>query len=298
VDPALLALALAAGAVAAVNPCGFALLPAYVGLAVSGGAEAGAAPPVRSVAVGRALRFTLGMTVGFVLVFALFALTLGLASSFVVPVLPYVTVAVGLALLGLGAWLVAGRDLAGLPVVQLPGLRRLAGGGGALGNVAYGVTFALASLSCTIGPFLSVWAAALRAGPAGLLSAFVVYAVGMGAVVGVLSLSTALAQTQVMTGLRRLAPVLPQVVGVLVVLAGSYVVWYGLYELRVAADAGASDPVVELAVAVQGWLTRSVLSVGTAGLVSAAAVVALAVVGSWATRRRRTRGETPSPTRG
>ncbi len=277
-DPALLALALAAGAVAAVNPCGFALLPAYVTLAVTGGAPGDGAAVPRGAAVARALRFTAGMTVGFVVVFALAALALGAAAAVVVPVLPYVTVVVGAVLVVVGVRLLAGRELRGLPTLQLPGVRRLARGSGALGHAAYGVTFALASLSCTIGPFLSVWATALRGGPAAVLGAFVVYAVGMGAVVGVLALSVALAQDQVARGLRRLAPVLPRVAGALVLLAGAYVGWYGVYELRVAADPTAGDPVVETATALQGWLTRTVLAVGVTGLLSAASVVAVVAV--------------------
>lgn len=293
-DAALLALALAAGAVAAVNPCGFALLPAYIGLAVVGG-EAEAVTS-RGTAVSRALRFTAGMTLGFVVVFALFASVLGLAAALIVPVLPYVTVVVGVGLLVAGGWLLSGRVLVGLPVLQLPGVRRVVASGGPLGHVAYGVTFALASLSCTIGPFLSVWAAALREGPVSLLTAFVVYAVGMGAVVGVLALAVALAQTQVAAAMRRVAPLLPRITGVLVMLAGAYVAWYGIYELRIAADATAGDPLVEAAIGLQGWLNRTVLSIGTTGLLVGVAILAVAGVVVGLTRRRaRARTMLPSP---
>jgi len=72
VDPAILTLAFVAGAVAAFNPCGFALLPAYLTMLV-------ASPdgePGRGAAAARALRFTAGMTVGFVAVFGAFALVI------------------------------------------------------------------------------------------------------------------------------------------------------------------------------------------------------------------------------
>lgn len=51
-DSALLSLALSAGAVAALNPCGFALLPAYLGLMLKDPVLEGTgspAGPVRSV---------------------------------------------------------------------------------------------------------------------------------------------------------------------------------------------------------------------------------------------------------
>jgi cytochrome c biogenesis protein CcdA len=64
-----LALALAAGTLAAVNPCGFALLPAYLSFLVIGDGD-----PGRGSAVGRALAATAAMTVGFVAVFGVFGL--------------------------------------------------------------------------------------------------------------------------------------------------------------------------------------------------------------------------------
>ena len=53
VDGPTLSLALAAGMVAALNPCGFALLPAYLTLIVTQGGEDG-----RAAAMGRAATMT------------------------------------------------------------------------------------------------------------------------------------------------------------------------------------------------------------------------------------------------
>jgi len=102
-DQAVLALALVAGAVAAFNPCGFALLPAYLGLLVADDAPGG-----RPAALRRAVRFAAGMTVGFVAVFGLAAAVLApLALSFE-RYLPIVTVVIGIVLVGLGGWLLTG----------------------------------------------------------------------------------------------------------------------------------------------------------------------------------------------
>src|SRR5439155_72880 len=62
------ALAVATGLVAAVNPCGFALLPAYLSVLILDEA------PTRRAALGRALALTAAMTAGFVLVFGAFGL--------------------------------------------------------------------------------------------------------------------------------------------------------------------------------------------------------------------------------
>jgi len=86
-DLDLVALALGAGLVAAVNPCVFALLPVYLSLFVLD------EEPSRTVAVGRALRATAAMTAGFAGVFALFGLAIAPVASSVQQYLPGFTVA-------------------------------------------------------------------------------------------------------------------------------------------------------------------------------------------------------------
>ena len=101
-----LALALAAGMLAAVNPCGFALLPAYLSVLVIGDDSPGTAS-----AVGRALALTAWMTLGFIAVFAVFGLVISPVASQVQQYLPWFTVAFGVPVAAAGAWLVCGREL-------------------------------------------------------------------------------------------------------------------------------------------------------------------------------------------
>ncbi len=280
-DQAVLALALVAGAVAAFNPCGFALLPAYLGLLVADDAPGG-----RPAALLRAVRFAAGMTVGFVAVFGLAAAVLApLALSFE-RYLPIVTVVIGIVLVGLGGWLLTGRQLA------IPGL---AGHGSAptarwWSQIGYGASFALASLSCTIAPFLAVTAGSLRGGgPLGVAAAFVAYALGMGTVVLVLALAVATARTSVVGAMRRAGAVISRASGALLVVAGAYVAWYGWFEIRVLAGTTTSDPVIDAAIRVQGAVSRWVAGLGPGGLIglAAAVVVLLAVAVLWRGRRDR-----------
>ena len=146
-----LAVALGAGILAAVNPCGFALLPAYLSLLIidQNGAD-------RRPALRRAVVSTAAMTVGFVAVFAVFGLVIAPLAAGVQRYLPAVTVVAGVALVIAGCWLLAGRSL---PTFGWsPQGRRPSRRVGAM--VGFGVTYALASLTCTIGPFLAIVVAA------------------------------------------------------------------------------------------------------------------------------------------
>ncbi len=281
-----LALALAAGMLAAVNPCGFALLPAYLSFLIAG--DGGG----RGAAVLRAVATTAAMTTGFVAVFGLFGLVVAPVAGSVQRHLPWVTIGIGLLLVGLGGWLLAGR--------QLPGLGLAASRGPAARRslpsmAAFGVAYAVASLSCTIGPFLAIVVSSFRAGStvAGV-ALFVAYAAGMGLTVAVAAVAVALARQGLLRRIRRAASLLSRLGGGLLMAAGAYVAWYGWYEIRVLAGGATDDPVISAATEAQRQL--SVL-VDQAGAGSVAAVLAALFIAAGVRRlmRRRAPGAESVP---
>lgn len=287
-DEDLTGLALAAGMVAALNPCGFAMLPAYLTLVVRGDDL----HRTRAIAVGRALAATAAMALGFLAVFGGFGvLTVSVAAG-VQRYLPYATIAIGIFLVTVGIWLAMGRSL------TVPGLDRLGRGRrwaptGRLGSMfGYGMGYAIASLSCTIGPFLAVTGSALRTGSAVQAAlVYFAYAAGFALVVGVLAVGVALASTALVDRMRALLPYVSRVSGAVLILVGLYVGYYGLYEVRLfSADGDPADPVVSAAGRVQrtlaGWVYRTG---GWPWAVALALMVAVAVLAVVARRRRASR---------
>nr|WP_203453776.1 cytochrome c biogenesis protein CcdA [Jiangella aurantiaca] len=258
--------ALLLGSVAALNPCGFALLPTYLTLLVAQGG-----PPGTAAALRRAGVTTAAMTAGFVAVFGAFGLVVVPAAVSVERFLPWATIVIGVALVALGGWLVAGREL----VVRTPRLSGAAPSSSAWSMAGYGVAYAVASLSCTVAPFLAMATATFTSsGILGGLAAFVAYGVGMGLVVGLLAAAVALGSDAVVRRARRLLPYVSRVSGVLLLLAGGYVVYYGVYELRVRAGGDPADPVIDAALELQGRLSGVVADLGPRWLAAAAVVVA------------------------
>ena len=118
----------------------------------------------------------------------------------------------------------------------------------------YGVGYAVASLSCTIGPFLAVTGSSLRTGSLldGVL-VYVAYAAGITLVVGVLAVAVALANSALIDRIRRVLPYLNRISGAVLIMVGLYVGYYGLYEIRLFHGGGsAQDPVIGAAAASSG----------------------------------------------
>lgn len=292
----LISLAFAAGLVAALNPCGFAMLPAYLLLVVRG-QHPGAQSSGAWAPIGRAAAATIGMALGFVTVFGLFgALTISAATT-VQRYLPYGTVVIGVVLVALGVWLLSGRELTAItprPVGPrwAPNVRPGSWNAGSwmAGMYTYGVSYAIASLSCTIGPFLAVTGAGFRGGSIVTgVAIYVAYVAGLTSVVGVLAIAAAMGGSALADHLRRILPFVNRISGVLLVLVGLYVAYYGVYELRLFnARANPDDAVITAAGRLQGVLAGWVHQHGGWPWLAALSVlVAGALAGAWYRRARR-----------
>ena len=188
-----LAFPYALGLVAAFNPCGFAMLPAYLSyfLGLEGEAETNLLQNVvRGLVVG------LTLTAGFVAVFGIF----GLLFETIIntgPILSktgYITAVVGLLMIPLGIVMLVGKEIN----LRLPKMNRGTGSRQLPSVFMFGVSYAVISLSCTIGLFLvTVSGSFASKGIADGVANFVAYAVGMGSVITFLTIALAMARTNI-----------------------------------------------------------------------------------------------------
>ena len=283
----LVGLAFAAGLVAALNPCGFAMLPAYLTLVVRGNpADAGGA----AAAVGRAVAATAAMTLGFLTVFGAFGLlTVSLAST-VQRYMPFVTIVIGIALVAVGMWLLSGRELS---LAQSNRLARSASRAPTrrLGSMfGYGVGYAVASLSCTVGPFLAVTGAGIGGtSTVERIWIYVAYAAGFALIVGTLAVTVALAGTALVDRMRRILPYVNRFGGAVLIVVGLYVGYYGYYEVMLFNAGGdPADPVIAAAGRLQGAIAGWVHQHGAwPWALLLVALIALGVAVTWFSRRSR-----------
>ena len=222
-----LGFAFGAGLAAAFNPCGFAMLPAYMGLYLGVGDEDN---PSFIAHIGKALLIGGSVTVGFILLFAAAGAVIGLgARSVVGSVLPWIGLGVGILLTIAGAWLLGGGKLYTALAQQMAEKFGNPGQANVRGYFIFGLAYGLASLSCTLPIFLAVVGSSFAAASIWTAFAqFILYAVGMGTVIITLTLGMALFKGAMVGGMRKVMPYIQPVGTWLMLIAGTYIVFYWL----------------------------------------------------------------------
>ena len=107
----------------------------------------------------------------------------------------------------------------------------------------FGVSYAVASISCSLPMFTrAVVGTFRRANLLSSLAVFVAYSLGMTLVLLALTVSLGLARQGLLRWLRKALPHVNRVSGLLLVVAGAYLVHYGWYERRVRGGDRARVP--------------------------------------------------------
>lgn len=280
-----LALAFSAGMVATVNPCGFAMLPAYLsyflGLEVRSAGPDGQAGPEQRAPVTRALMVSAAVTAGFLVVFGVMGFAWSSVSGVIGTRLPYFTLVVGVALVGLGIAMLRGFEpVISMPKVQLDSSRREL-----WSMFLYGISYAIASLSCTIPIFIGIVSTTLeRESFAAGVATFLAYGLGMGMTLAILTMGVALARTGIVRTFRSILPYVNKISGGFLIVAGAFVGYYAFIEIR-ELGSGEGSPVVDWSRDLQSSMQRWVEDVGGTRLAIGAAIVILAAVAiTWVAR--------------
>jgi cytochrome c-type biogenesis protein len=273
------------GLVAAVNPCGFPLLPAYLTFFV------GDADADRSRQTLRGLVTGVSVTGGFLVVFGLCGLLVDSGVDLVLGWVPWVMVPVGLTMAAIGTGAAIGHPLR----ISLP-IRRVGSGRGPVAMAGFGVAYAVASLTCALPLFLAAVASSFgRFGPLRGLGTAIAYALGMGLLLTVAGLVVANIGVAPLRRLGGLSRALPRLAGGVLALVGAYLAFYWAVDL--AAPTSTPEPiglVEHLQTTVSNWLSSSPRLVGAAlGLVLVVTLVLLA--GPRRDRRRPSAQSTTTP---
>ena len=143
-----IAFAFSAGIVAAFNPCGVVMLPAYIGYQL--GAVSETDNPLKAVTQGIALG--LMATAGFVAFSLVAGIIVTVTGGYIVSIFPIAGLMVGIIILMTGLWLIITKDHLALTVVSRVGLSNRKGYRGVF---IFGILYAVSSLGCAFPIFLA-----------------------------------------------------------------------------------------------------------------------------------------------
>ena len=234
-----LGFAFSAGMVSAVNPCGFTMLPAYLGLYLGTSDDAAAASKAGEAAgqLRQALIVGLSMTAGFILLFAVVGISIKSGARFLVDYFPWIGLSIGVLLTVAGGWLIRGGTLYSALGERLAARIGDPTRTDVRGYFLFGLSYGTASLSCTLPIFITVIGGSIAI--ADFLPSvwqFVLYGLGMGSVILVLTLSLAVFKAALLVWLRKAMAYIQPVSAVLMLAAGGFIVYYWLTFGRLLDD--------------------------------------------------------------
>ncbi len=221
--------AFSAGMVSSVNPCGFAMLPAYLGLYLSDseGGDASAGSVVSRLR--RALFVGATVSVGFVVLFAAVGTPIGLGARGIADAFPWIGLIIGVLLVLAGAYLLSGGKLYSNFAASVSSRFGNANSKGVRSYFTFGLAYGTASLSCTLPIFLAVIGGTFTAETfLDSVWQFILYGLGMGSVILALTIGMALFKGAVTGALRKALPHVGTISAVMLLVAGTFIVYYWL----------------------------------------------------------------------
>lgn len=207
---------LSAGVAAAFNPCGVAMLPSYISYLI--GNRDGDYSYRKSITKG--IQLGLIMTGGFLLVFVISGFAISWIGSSLITVFPIFSIIVAVLLILMGLGMLFGKHI---PIKTIS--IQIKPGKGSV--FLYGVAYAFGSLSCTLPIFLLVVSKSMtNHSILSTLMNFIIFSIGMGIVVTIITIVSFVSRSLVQRFLRRYLPFIEKVTALIILLSGIYLLIY------------------------------------------------------------------------
>jgi cytochrome c biogenesis protein CcdA len=276
----LMCLSFLRGLVAAVNPCGFILLPTYLMYFLG---MQGSMPGTQRATIRRALLVSAALSAGFMSVFLVVGLISYHFTSWINQNAKYATAVIAVGLIALGMAMLGGYRLPiSTPKIDAGGRTRGVGS-----MFVFGIAYAVASIGCTIGLFLATLFATRREGVVAGVANVVAYGLGMALLVTALTVALAVANTGLLKVLRGGMRHVETIAAVFVVLSGIYLLYY----FWVVDINESIDPITSRVERFQNWVLGQLSGNWEVVAVVLAVVVISAVI--YVGRGRRQQGADP-----
>jgi len=241
------------GVMAAVNPCGFVLLPTY--LVYYLGTELNREDETKTTTLRRGLSVGMAVSSGFIGLFLVVGIISRAFTTVISENAKYAALVIGIALVAMGiAMLFGWKPPIAQPNVSVERERTT------WNMFLFGIVYAIASIGCTIGLLISVILGSVnRHGFVSGVISIVLYGLGMGLLVTSLTVALAFARVGLVSTIKKSFKWFDKVSAVFVVLTGLYLSWYWLGAITDRGTDGVTSRV-------ERWQTKVVQFLQDAGV--------------------------------
>jgi len=241
------------GVMAAVNPCGFVLLPTY--LVYYLGTELNREDETKTTTLRRGLSVGMAVSSGFIGLFLVVGIISRAFTTVISENAKYAALVIGIALVAMGiAMLFGWKPPVAQPNVSVERERTT------WNMFLFGIVYAIASIGCTIGLLISVILGSVnRHGFVSGVISIVLYGLGMGLLVTSLTVALAFARVGLVSTIKKSFKWFDKVSAVFVVLTGLYLSWYWLGAITDRGTDGVTSRV-------ERWQTKVVQFLQDAGV--------------------------------
>jgi cytochrome c biogenesis protein CcdA len=174
------------------------------------------------------------VTAAFIAVFGLTGIAISVIGIGIAKFLPWIAISSGVLIVGIGVAKMFGKTFH-INILFPKGFSYTSSNinnkkkSGYITFFLFGIGYAIASLSCTLPIFLLIVFQGLSAGKIGEGSiVFLAYSLGMGSVMTAISIAINLSNQTFVKWLRKLMPKMNFITSIVLIMAGSYLIYYNL----------------------------------------------------------------------
>jgi len=207
------------GVLAFLAPCAVALLPGYIVAFISRDSQK---KPGLVRRLYRGLKLALLSILGILIVYAIAGVLIIVAAQVLKDYMMWITIGMGAVLIVLGIFMVLGKDISFSINMNNPTDRTEA-----VEAFVFGIAYAIGALGCLFPLFLVVATQAMAAPTIWMGASYIgAYFVGISGMMITTILLSTFAKDMLMKYLRKILPHMVRITGGLLILAGTYVIYY------------------------------------------------------------------------
>ena len=223
---------ISAGIMAVFNPCGFAILLAYLGMIGNINTESSNLP--MSKKLGLTMMAGTIVSLGFTFIFILIATFINIGIKNIITVFPIIGFFIGILLIGLGLWIIYGGSIYSPIPTKIATFIPHSNKKQLQAFFLFGIAYGLASLSCTLPIFLAVLAtSSISTSFGNSLLNILGYSFGMSGTIILISILISIFPSTLGSKLAFLKTNFYAISGILTLIAGIYIAFYWMISTKI-----------------------------------------------------------------